>query len=110
MTEAQIQQAVVQHLSRRAKPNVIWFHPANGGKRSLISAVQFKRAGVVPGVADIICLRKGTGYALELKKMGGRVSEAQNTWLMKWEKAGGIWAIAYGLDAALAILAAWRII
>ena len=110
ITEAQIQRAVVQHLQQRAKPDVIWFHPANGGRRDIVSAVQFKRAGLVPGVADIICLREGKAYALELKKEGGRTSQVQIDWLAKWQAAGGTIGVARGLDEALRYLSMWSIL
>ena len=110
MTEAQIQRALKKHLDARLKRNVVAFPVPNGGKRDAISGYQLKLQGVVRGVADYIFLRDGTAYALELKKIGGRASPAQTDWLGQWERAGGQWAIAYGLDAALAILTEWKII
>lgn len=37
-SEQAIQHAIVQHLRQRGAPNLVFFHPANGGKRRPIEA------------------------------------------------------------------------
>jgi hypothetical protein len=49
-------------------------------------------------------------FALELKKLGGRASEAQLAFISDMEAAGGFCAVAEGLDRALATLEAWGLL
>jgi hypothetical protein len=75
--EQQIQCAVFLHLRQRGVPGVFAFHPANGGYRTATEAAIFKALGVVAGVSDVIVIRDGRTYALELKAEGGRLSDSQ---------------------------------
>jgi hypothetical protein len=66
-TEAQIQRAIFQHLDLRGAPDVYAFHPANGGYRSKVTASILKACGVRAGVPDIVAVKDGKTFALELK-------------------------------------------
>jgi hypothetical protein len=55
-------------------------------------------------------LHQGQLYALELKREGGRPSEAQLACLTAMERAGAFTAVAEGLDRALACLEAWGLL
>ena len=108
--EDQIQAAVVLHLTVRALPGVVWFHVPNGGSRTAAEAGRFKALGVKAGVPDLLAVRDGRLFGLELKADGGRVSEAQAVMLAELEAAGAIVGVANGLDEALATLERWQII
>ncbi len=108
--EDTIQRAVVQHLAARRAPGVFAFHCPNGGGRSPIEASILKGLGVVAGVPDIIIIKAGHAFALELKAHGGRPSDAQNDIVDALRRAGATVAIAHGLDAALAQLEAWGLL
>jgi hypothetical protein len=75
--EAQIQRAVFEHLRIRPAVGVFAFHVPNGGWRSPIEAAILKGLGVVAGVPDIVAVRGGQMYCLELKAEGGRSTPAQ---------------------------------
>jgi hypothetical protein len=111
--EQQIHAAVVQHLKLRAAPGVVWFHPNNGaylgGKRAVHGAIG-KRLGVRAGVADLILLRNGHAYALELKAPNGRQTIAQMEFMSDWHDAGGFGCTCEGLDRALRVLETWGLI
>lgn len=109
-TETQIHKAVVSHLIQRGGPDVFWFHPANGGKRSWSEGKSFKAMGVVPGVPDLIILKGGEMFALELKSSTGRTSPAQRLCHAAMEAAGAKTAIAKGLDEALITLEVWGVL
>jgi hypothetical protein len=64
-------------LRLRAKPDVLWLHPANGGTRDIREAARFKRMGVLAGASDLLLWHRGNSFALELKNPGGRLSDAQ---------------------------------
>ena len=49
--EAAIHAAVCDHLRLRAKPDVLWLHPANGGTRDIREAARFSVWACSPGPA-----------------------------------------------------------
>lgn len=110
MTEQQIQRAVFQHIKQRGVPGLFAFHPANGGFRRKVEAKIFQGLGVVAGTPDVILIHEGRVYGLELKAPGGRATAAQIETIAAMEAAGAFTAIAEGLDRALAILEAWRLL
>jgi hypothetical protein len=105
-----IQRAVFEHLALRSTPGVFAFHPANGGWRSRIEAAILKGLGVRAGVPDIIAVRDGRTYGLEVKTPGGRLSAAQRSAHAALRAAGATVATAWGLDDALKTLEAWGLL
>jgi hypothetical protein len=99
--EQALQRAVFVHLRQRGALGVFAFHPANGGYRTAIEAAIFKSLGVVPGTPDVIAVKDGRTYALELKAAGGKLSDAQRTTLETMHAAGAIVGVATGIDEAL---------
>jgi hypothetical protein len=108
--EAQIQRAVFQHFRARGAPGDFVFHPANGGYRKPAEAAILKGLGVVSGVPDIIAIKDGRTYALELKASGGRPTESQLAIISKMEAAGAFCCIAEGLDRSLTVLETWGLL
>jgi hypothetical protein len=108
--EDTIQRAVMQHFAARPAGDVFAFHVPNGGGRSAIEAAILKGLGVKAGMPDIIAIKGGHAYALELKAPGGRVSDAQAETMRAPEQAGATVAHAQGLDAALAQLEQWGLL
>jgi hypothetical protein len=108
--EQEIQKTVVQHLNRRATNGVFFFHVPNGGKKSPQMGGVHKALGVIAGVPDLIILKGGECFALELKAPNGRVSETQHVARNKMNDAGARTAVAYGLDEALVILECWGVL
>ena len=100
--EQEVQRAVVAHLRWRGQRDVYWFHVGNGGWRSPAEARVFAGLGVRPGVPDLILIRAGTTYGLELKAdNGGRLSDAQRDAHEAMRRAGAIVHTAIGLDDAI---------
>ena len=111
LSENEVQRAVFQHLTRRGARGVFAFHPKNGGvhqrgKRAGIN----KGLGVIPGVPDIIAIKYGKAYALELKSDAGKVSPIQVETMQAMQAAGTTVAVAYGLSDALAKLEGWGLL
>ena len=102
--------AVARHLELLAMPGVVWFHVPNGGLRNNREAGRFRMMGVKAGVPDIIALKAGVLYALELKTTTGRPSAEQTAMMIAMSAAGAECAIAHGLDAALGTLDAWGLL
>ena len=67
------------------------------------------RYGLCPGSADLIglqCLPSGLGrfVALEVKRPGGRLSDAQAAWLAVVEQMGGLAGVVRSVEEAEALL------
>jgi hypothetical protein len=108
--EQQIQRAVFQHLTIRAAPGTYAFHSPNGGWRSRVEGAILKGMGVKAGVPDIIAVKGGKCFFLELKAPDGRPTPAQRDVHAALVAAGATVAVAYGLDDALARLEAWGLV
>lgn len=106
-SETEIHIAVAEHLRRRGRKDMLWFHCPNGGKRSKSEASLFKAMGVTAGIPDLVLIMDGRVYGLELKTTTGRTSKDQDVILDAFRRAGGFAVTAYGIDAALDILTAW---
>jgi hypothetical protein len=108
--EEQIHKAVIQHLAARSEPGVFWWHTPNGGKRHIAEAVKFKALGVISGVPDLLILKGGKLYALELKAPGGRLSPSQRLVGARMEECGAEISVAHSVDEALVTLEYWGIL
>ena len=108
--ETAIHKAVIAQLRARAWPDVLWWHTPNGGLRTRRSGALLKALGVLPGVSDILAVRKGNIYALELKASGGRLSEHQQDFQWKLSEAGGFCCTAEGIDRAIQVLESWKLL
>ena len=105
-----IQRALFEHLGVRCAPGVYAFHVPNGGARSLIEGAILKGLGVRAGVPDVIAVRDGRTYGLEVKAPGGRLTAAQNAAHAALRAAGAEVAVAYGIDAAIAVCEDWGLL
>jgi hypothetical protein len=108
--EAAIQRAVIEHLRWRHFPGCFWFHCPNGGAGRPIEAAILKALGVVAGIPDLIFIRDGHVYALELKAPGREPTPAQITTMNAMRAAGATVAVAHGVDEAIAQLEAWGLL
>lgn len=112
MTENEIQRAVFQNFEVRSAPGVFAFHPKNGGvhqRRHRWRGIN-KGMGVIPGVPDVIAIKAGQAYALELKADDGELTDSQEQTIPRMEAAGAICAVAMGLDAAIRQLESWGLL
>jgi hypothetical protein len=108
--EDQIQRAVIAHFAVRGAPGVFVFHPPNGGYRKPTEAAILKGMGVHPGLPDVIAVKGGQVYAIELKTENGRPTSAQLQAIEELRAAGARVEICHGLDRALAQLEAWGLL
>jgi hypothetical protein len=84
--EDSLQRAIVQHYRQRAAPGVFMFAVPNGGYWRPVEAAILKSTGAVAGVPDMIWIKDGQVYGLELKAEGGRSTEAQLATIAKMEE------------------------
>ncbi len=110
-----IHKAVADHLRIRAAPGLVWFHVgqsnyARNPKGKAVQAAINKGLGVRKGVSDFILLHRGLFFALELKASGNTPTEEQYQFLADVEAAGGFSAWTVGVDRALTVLEAWKLL
>jgi hypothetical protein len=108
--EQDLQKALADHLRARAALGTYWFHPANGGARTAIEGAILKACGVRAGTPDLICIKDGRTYGLELKAEGGRVSLSQQVAHEEMRAAGAEVATATGIDEAIKQLEGWGLL
>ncbi len=102
--EETLQAHVIKLLTAYGNPDACWFAVPNGGLRSIRTAMTLKATGLIPGVADLIVIVSGVCNGVELKDKKGRQSRNQAAWQECFERAGGRYWIAHGLDEALGVL------
>jgi hypothetical protein len=78
--------------------------------RAVVDHLKIRGLAVIPGVPDLIIIKDGEVFALELKSENGRLSTAQRTCHEAMRAAGAVVEVAMGLDAALALLERWQIL
>lgn len=110
MTEQEIQRAVFQHLKARGAPGTFAFHCPNGGYRKPKESAIFKGLGVKAGVPDVIAIKNGKFFGLELKAFKGVTSPAQIEVLQTMQKAGAEVAVVHSLEAAIQKLEQWGLL
>ena len=117
--EARLQAALWQYYQLRRAPNVVGFAVPNGGKRDVVTAVNLRRTGVVPGVSDLIFFRGSfcecgrpccEPHAVELKSAKGSLTEAQATFLIDAGNAGVRGAVARSFDEGVEYFQASKLV
>ena len=110
--ERELHIAVADTIRWAIKPDVIWFHPANGELRSDATGALLQRMGVRPGVSDLLFVMPPQArlHALELKRRGKRPTPEQTAFLEAVRAIGGVSAWADSYDKAIETLTAWDIL
>ena len=78
------------------------FHPTNGTKRTIKTAIYLKQQGVVAGVSDLIFLlpnKKFPFLCIEMKAGKNSQSEYQKEFAVAVEKVGGCYEVIRTFDA-----------
>lgn len=108
--EQDMHKAVVSHLKLRSAPRVFFWHTPNEGRRGWVNAAALKAMGMVSGVPDLVILKGGELFALELKATSGRLTPSQRLVMERMRDCGAHVAVARSLDEALVTLECWGII
>ena len=106
MTEDQLQKQVADYL-RLQHPNLLWFHPANGGSRHPAEAAKLKGMGVRPGVSDLLVFWPTGMGAIELKVGKNKMTDTQKIFAQQWMQFGGKFAECRSLDDVIDTLKDW---
>jgi hypothetical protein len=108
--EARLQKAVVQILRLDANPDVLWFSIPNEGKRSVVVGAELKAMGLRSGAADLCFIIRGRAHFLELKADDGTQSPEQVTFAADCTTSGAVYALAWTIGEALAVLTSWGVL
>jgi hypothetical protein len=108
--ERTIQIALIEHLAWRAPPDLWFCHYPSGGRRSRITGAVLKGMGAKAGVPDLLIVKCGRLFALELKADRGRLSAIQVATHAEMRKAGAVVGVAGSINDALAILGEWGVL
>lgn len=79
----------------------------NGGKRHIVVAKKMKAEGQQAGILDTflpIPNKKYHGLFMEVKRPGGKLSEAQSVWISKLESYNYMCAVVKSLEEAQHVL------
>lgn len=108
--ETKIQQSVVQWFKERYSDiyeTGAFFAVPNEGKRSIATASRMRAEGMVSGVSDLILLVPKGGFhglCIEMKAIGGKLTDKQRDWLKHRAKSGYMTAVCYSLDDAMSVI------
>lgn len=102
-------QVNISDYLRLQYPNLLFFHVANERKSSPAAGARLKRKGVLAGVADVIFVQDNKFYAIELKHGKNGTSDPQDDFAIKWQLAGGKYAICRSIDDVVGNLFVWGV-
>ncbi len=109
MTEDNLQKSVV-HFLKIAAPNLVFYHPANGGFRNVREASKLKAMGVKAGVADLAVVLPDLRAAfIELKTATGRINANQAEFQSTCDRLGIPYAVCRSVDDVAATLTGWGV-
>jgi len=117
MTEADIQAQVVE-LCRlhEARCNFLFFSVPNEGMGSAKTGagigrmMRLKKMGLRSGVADLVFVKYGRVYFLEMKAPKGVMSDTQKAFQMDAWRVDAFYSVAHSVEEAENTLRLWRII
>ena len=115
--ESDIQIQIVEYLTLMAPSRGFFFfscpNEAMGqarGKGGLARMAKLKRMGLRPGVADLVIIKAGRAYFLEVKRHDGKMSVNQKEFAILTLSHDALYAVVYSFDEALKTLQSWDIV
>ena len=116
-SEADIQRRIVDFLSTICnKYSFMFFSVPNEalgrGKDRRSNAIRMnmlKSLGLVPGAADIVIVRKGRAFFVEVKGPGGRQTENQKNFELWCRRCGAPYAVVHSLTELTRTFSRWGV-
>lgn len=106
--EIELHMAVADVLRRYAKPDWRWSHFPSGEFRDKRTGAKLKAMGLQPGWPDFVLLDlTGRMYALELKRVGEKLTDEQEDFQAWCDDHIVPYAVARTTEAALKVLIRW---
>lgn len=114
-SESDIQAQIVALLSFHSRKNHYLFFSVPNERDLSASGNRFahmaklKKMGYTPGAPDLVIVKNGTAYFLEVKTPTGVVSDNQRRFMNNAAAAGAHYSLARSYDDAIKVLTAWGI-
>lgn len=108
--EHQIQCALMRAYAKRRMAATMLFAIPNGGARDKVTAKRLKDEGARAGANDLVAIREGSVYFVEVKTLNGQLSKVQRGFHADIAEAGGNSVTVYGYIDAINTLEALGII
>lgn len=96
--EHRIQCGIVHYLRLNG---ILCFAVPNGGARNAVTGAKLKAEGVLAGVSDLIAIRGGRPFFIEVKTAKGRQSDEQEAFQLSVEEQGFEYLIWRSIDDAV---------
>lgn len=83
------------------------FSVPNGGRRDVVTGAKLKAEGVLPGVSDLILLKRNKSYGallIETKTKKGIQQKSQKEWEMKITEDGYKYVVVRSLDEFIKVV------
>jgi hypothetical protein len=115
LRESDIQAQIVALLSHHASRNhYIFFsvpneHDLSGAGNRFAKINKLKKMGLTSGVADLVVVKNGQAYFMEVKTPTGIVSDNQRWFMSNAASVGAHYAIVRSYEEAIKVLTAWVI-
>jgi hypothetical protein len=107
--EASVQAAIVEWI-RTVAPELIVFHPPNGGLRGKAEAARLKWIGTLAGIPDLVVLgRDGRTWLIEVKAENGTLSVEQRAIRDRCTAMRIPFVVARSIDDVRQAFALWAI-
>lgn len=97
-TEKLTQQAILEYLTLKK----VFHYRQNSG--ALKTKTGFYRFCSMNGVPDIVAVKDGVYYAIEVKDKKGKQQTSQVQFQKRIERAGGVYILAKSIDDVMVIL------
>jgi len=117
LSESTIQEQIVESMSRFAVQNRFFYFSvpneriSHGTKEQQIARLnKLKRMGMLPGVADLVIVKNGCAYFMEVKSATGKLSPNQRIFYNTAITHGARHCVVHSLREALGYLKLWKII
>lgn len=101
--ESDIQKEIVKALKARG----IFFLSIPNERKDMTTLNKMKSLGYTPGAADLLIVRDGRVYFLEVKAPTGRLSDNQKDFRQRALNAGSDYAVVRSVDQAMDCLTVW---
>lgn len=77
LPESDIHASIVSYCHKTLPDGCVWWHTPNSGNRDGKGMGWLRKAGVMPGIPDLIFLYRGCVLPLEIKSRTGKLNPAQ---------------------------------
>ena len=114
--ESDIQTQIVELLSYHARRNrYIFFsvpneHDLSGAGNRYAKINKLKKMGLTPGALDLVIIKTGMAFLMEVKSAKGIVSDNQKLFMNGVWRAGAKCSVVRSYEQAAAVLKQWGIL